>query len=213
MNHFADDREFDLLHPRESEVVNENPPPVIQLKDDSEAFCMATAPVLVEFEKSKQLEEFDHRIEDTVTRSIESVSGEWSDEILQPLSLPDVDAKMDASSGSDEIDDSADSSYSKYIIEVISAVDDSQTSQNRIPTEIDQSDSLTESYESQPIRRKELPTPDFLMSSIQDDLMTKLVQIDKKFKANTRRSDTQRIGVIRYIRTKVFQHLKSHYYE
>ncbi len=213
MNHFADDREFDLLHPRESEVVNENPPPVIQLKDDSEAFCMATAPVLVEFEKSKQLEEFDHRIEDTVTRSIESVSGEWSDEILQPLSLPDVDAKMDASSGSDEIEDSADSSYSKYIIEVISAVDDSQTSQNRIPTEIDQSDSLTESYDSQPIRRKELPNPDFLMASIRDDLMTKLVQIDKKFKANTRRSDTQRIGVIRYIRTKVFQHLKSHYYE
>ena len=171
---------------------------------------MATAPVLVEYEKSKQLEEFDHRIEDTVTRSIESLSGDWSEEILQPLSMPDVSSKQEDPSSSEPIDqsmaidDSADSSYSKYIIEVISAVDDSQTSQNRIPTEIDQSDSLTESHDSQPIRRKELPNPDFLMSSIQNDLMSKLVQIDKKFKANTRRSDTQRIGVIRYIRTKVF---------
>ena len=81
---------------------------------------------------------------------------------------------------------SAENEVSSLPVEVISQADSVENEDMKISNNSVGADS----WANEPHRTDEMPTPEFLLSSIRQDLMSKLVKIEKKFKANTRWSDT-----------------------
>ena len=97
MNQFAEEREFDLKH-HEDENVLDQAPCEFSFKDDELDFetkpveiIIPPAPVLMEVKKSNDQDNYDNNFDNTVTRSVEVSDGSNTEEVIMPLSVSGLD--------------------------------------------------------------------------------------------------------------------------